>query len=113
MKFIRYEVLITFVLVLSCRNNNASKLSIPEEQFINLYADMLILREDENLSQADSLQRKRALDSLYASYKVSPSQFDASLQFYKNDLSRWKSFYEEVTQRLEAVQLEQRQKAKK
>ena len=110
---IQYIILITPLLILSCKNNDSKGLPIPEEQFVNLYAEMLVLREENSLSQTDSSRMKRSLDSLYANYQTTPSEFDSSLQYYRKDLARWKKLYEDVSNRLETIQQQVRQKPTK
>lgn len=107
MKISHNTVLLSSILILSCSGNDAAKLSISEEQFIILYADVLVLKEENMLSRADSLHVKNSLDSLYASFHVTASEFDASLQYYRKDIPRWKKFYEDVTKRLESLQQKQ------
>jgi hypothetical protein len=105
--------LVCSLLILSCGDNDSKEQTIPEPQFINLYADVLILKEEVSLSRSDSLHLKRGLDSLYENYHTSRSEFEATLLYYKKDLPRWKRFYEDVTKRLDSVQLGERQKANK
>ena len=101
------------LLLPACRKNDSIQPGIPEGQFIRLYADVLILKDEVTLSRADSLQLKRGLDSLYGTYHTTEAQFDATLQYYKKDLSRWMKFYQNVASRLDSVQLEERLKDNK
>src|SRR5213594_2475428 len=93
----------TFFLIV-CTNKNERIPPIPEESFINLYADLLVIREESILAQADSIQERRQFDSLYASYHVTSEQFDLTLADRKKDLAKWREFYEKVSKRLESLQ---------
>jgi uncharacterized protein DUF4296 len=101
------------LLLPACRKNEVIQPGIPEGAFIRLYADVLILKDEATLSRADSLQLGRGLDSLYESHHTTRSQFDATLEYYKKDLSRWMKFYQAVISRLDSVQLEERLKGNK
>lgn len=110
---IHHISLICSLLILACGNNDSKGRPIPEEQFINLYADVLVLKEEHSLSRSDSIRMNDRLDSLYANYRTTPSEFDSTLQYYRKDLGRWKKLYEGVTKRLETIQQQDRPKTSK
>jgi len=99
----------TFLLI-GCTNKNESFSPIPEESFIRLYADVLVIREESALAQTDSLPERRKTDSLCTIYGVTRAQFDLTLADKKKDLRQWKEFYEKVAKRLDSLQQQQSRK---
>ncbi len=104
MKYLLFALFFVTIALQSCHNDESVDLPIPENQFVNLYADMLIIREEAHFSLSDSLTTKLRIDSLYASYHVTDKQAEIAIQYYKKDLHRWKQFYENVIRRLDSLQ---------
>ena len=96
----------------SCRKNQSQIEIIPEEQFINFYSDLLIVREESILLRLDSLSLQHRIDSLYQKYQLDTSKVRITLENYKQDLDRWKEFHGRVTKRLEVIQREELSKPK-
>ena len=106
------KLLLTFVIfcsciVCSCTDNSSSVPVIPEDQFVNLYADLLLLKQEGQLIHADSAQMKKRTDSLYTIYHVNNEQVEAALNRYKRSLKDWKELHEKVIKRLESLQSSQ------
>lgn len=93
------------LLVSACSLRQDEAAPIPEEEFVRLYADMLIAREELTLrgmaGETDAWN-----DSLYRAYGVSADKVASTLRTYQSELSSWKAFHEKVTHRLEALQQE-------
>ena len=109
MKYLLFVLFFVTIALQSCNNDESIDLPIPEVHFVNLYADMLIIREETHISLADSLTTKLRLDSLYASYQITEKQTEIAIQYYKKDLLRWKQFNENVIRRLDSLQQDREQ----
>lgn len=99
------------LLVSGCRSGNPPGSAPDRDQLVKIYADMLIIREENNISRLDSTPARHRIDSLYKTYKTSSGQVDSSIQYYKNDINQWREFYDDVAKRIEEIQQQQRQKA--
>jgi hypothetical protein len=101
------SVLLLIVLAASSwscsRTTGAGAADVPGENFVRLYADLLVAREEaplRGLPDGDT----RLRDSLYRAYHVTPQEFDAAIARAKADIAVWKEFHARVTRRLEEVQ---------
>jgi len=105
-------ILVIFLLANCSEETNSFHASIPRERFVQLYIDVLLAGESGRLSAVDSsrMPRTSVLDSLYQKYEVTESQVKQTIDEYSKDLRRWKEFYDEVIQRLEALQREEKAK---
>jgi hypothetical protein len=90
----------------SCSKKQPDSTTIPDDTFINLYADLQIIKEETNILAADSIYVNHKTDSIYSAYHVSGKQIESTLQHYKTDLSEWKLFHEKVIKRLETLRKE-------
>lgn len=85
--------LISFLLF-GCKSN----LRIEEDDFVNLYADLLVARE---IYRGNDSAYIKARDSIYTSYNVNHFMVERTLQYYNSDTEKWKKFFEKVVRRLE------------
>ena len=105
---VTYACILLCSLVLSCSKQEPPRAgAIPEETFVNLYANVLITQEEGNLSGLDSVRTQARIDSICGTYHVSPEQFRSTLGGYRTDLARWRELNEKVSKRLEAFQREE------
>jgi hypothetical protein len=108
-----FTFLILFIFFFcSCRKSQTPPDVIPEEQFTNFYADLLILREKDDLLGSDSLTSQHRMDSLYQKYQIDSGKVQTTIETYKQDLNRWKEFHKKVTNRLQIIQREELSKPK-
>lgn len=87
-----------------CTQQQAKTSPIPEPIFVQLYADRMVLHEEGKIQDVDSLSQERHVDSVYRYYNVDRVQFQQTIEFYKQDLHRWKSLHDLVAKRLEELQ---------
>ncbi len=90
-------ILLIFFISFNCKSN----FRIEEKKFVNLYADLLILKE---MYRGDDSSYFNARDSLYKSYEVDQFKIDQTLDYYSSDSQKWTEFYRKVIQRLEQQQ---------
>jgi len=101
-----YNILFLLTVIISlcsCSTKRESIPGIPEETFINLYSDLLIIREDATLRAIQSGEKQSAIDSIYQNYGVTEAIVQSRIDHYKRNLSNWKEFHEKVTKRLELL----------
>ncbi len=91
--------LLTFMVfaLFSCKSNYY----IEENQFVNIYADLLIAKE---MHRGNDSAYIRARDSIYNHYNVNQFMVDKTLEYYNSDTKKWKELYEKVIRRLEEQQ---------
>lgn len=99
-----YEIMKnTFIILsliffsISCQSNYR----IEEKKFVNIYADLLILKE---MYRNDDSSYFKARDSLYRSYGVDQFKINKTLEYYSSDTQKWTKFYRQVIKRLEQQQ---------
>ncbi|HTK82349.1 MAG TPA: hypothetical protein VL633_08675 [Bacteroidota bacterium] len=102
-------ILLSLLLALACRNGHTSGSALDRDLLVKVYADVLIVREENGISRLDSAQGRVKLDSVYQAYHTSSSEVDSSIQSYKIDINRWREFYDDVARRIEDIQQKQRQ----
>lgn len=71
---------------------------------VPLYADLVVLQERSTLRRDDSTLVRRGKDSLFAHYAISEKELQMELENYKNNLTSWRTFNENVVHRLEELQ---------
>jgi hypothetical protein len=91
----------------SCSKRQQAINLIPEEQFVNIYADLLIANEEGILLQLDSVSIRQKADSIYHHYNIDTSIVRITLESYKQDMNKWKEFHEKLTNRLANIQREE------
>lgn len=94
MKKIIILIFLTSVVFLNCKSNYR----IEEKDFVNLYADLLIVKEMYRGNDSGYL---KARDSIYNVYKVNQFMVNKTLEYYNSDSEKWRKFFEKVVKRLE------------
>jgi hypothetical protein len=98
-------LLLSWVIV-SCSQQRQTKDVLPEDQFVNVYAEFLILKERCSVSNVDSSSFVLKSDSLYKSHNVSAEQMKATIHYYSENPLQWITMNQKVIQRLEFLQKE-------
>lgn len=103
--------MITTLLLVSCHREEASIVSLKEDQFVDAY--IALLENDAQSSgqfsvQDSTLQQHRR--SILERMGVREETFRATVQLYNTEPERWREFYEKVTKRLEQRSQEERNK---
>lgn len=101
-------ILLWLILLPSCRNASLPGSLLDRARLVVVYADLLIVREENNISRLDSSQARIRIDSLCRTYQTSSARVESSIQFYKSDINQWREFYDEVAARIETIQQKQR-----
>jgi hypothetical protein len=82
-------LLIIFPLFLSCEKHSP----IPEDKFIKVYVDLLILQDTTgtNTSSFDSLKTL-----VFKNYNISSVDYDATINYYNSEPKRWEGFFDKA-----------------
>ncbi|MBI3190042.1 MAG: DUF4296 domain-containing protein [Ignavibacteriales bacterium] len=105
-------ILLSFFLFPSCSEKDVSQNVIPEDMFIQFYADYMIVQEEISLNSLDSLQGKHRYDSLYKQYDLTPERVLQTREEYNKDLMKWQAVYEKVILRIDSLQQDETNKNK-
>ena len=100
-------------LSFSCSKRPSTANVIPEEKFVHFYADLMIAREEGELLGLGSSGMSMRIDSVYRFYVITPDRMNSTIEYYKNDVNRWKDFHEKVASRLGEIQREATPPAKR
>ena len=101
------------LLLVSCGKQGHTDGIIPEDAFVRVYADMLIVNGQERMTNADTSQNRRMIDSVYRSHGVSRGDVGVTIDYYNSHLERWKDVLDKVDARLQALQAERSARTKK
>jgi hypothetical protein len=100
------------LLLISCGRQSHVDSIIPEDAFIRVYADMLIVNGQERMTNADTSHNRRMIDSVFRSHGVSRGDMGVTIDYYNNHLDRWKDVLDKVDARLQTLQVERSSKIK-
>jgi hypothetical protein len=92
---------ISALCLLSCSTRSIPPPPIPEELFVDVYARLLVAREEARLLSSDSLAAASHLDSLYRHFGFTREQVEGAVRYYESDLPRWSKTLDKIIQRLE------------
>lgn len=88
------SIFLVSIFLFGCESN----LKIDEDNFVNIYADLLVAKE---IYRGNDSGYIKARDSIYNSYKVNHFMVERTLKYYNSDTEKWKIFFEKVVRRLE------------
>jgi len=76
---------------------------IPEEKFIKVYVDFLII-QDTTTAHTFSLDSIKTL--VFNRHEVSPEQYDATIEYYNSQPEKWVAFFDSATAYVEDLKKE-------
>ncbi|MBP1647766.1 MAG: hypothetical protein H6Q30_1211 [Bacteroidetes bacterium] len=92
----------------SCRKKEPANI-IPQPKFVSVYARLTAATVTSRPVRPDSLSSAQMVDSLLALEGVTREQYNATVQWYNEDVQRWKTFFDDVVAALEdSVQKQQK-----
>jgi hypothetical protein len=74
---------------------------LPDSTFVSVYAKLTSATVTARPVPPDSLSSARMVDSILNQEGVSREQFNATVQWYDQDVKRWKPIFDEVVLALE------------
>ena len=112
MNFSLFVFIALFLFSVSCKKDAPVSGAIPEDRLVDLYSHALILQEEGKISGRDSTWIAERIDSFYRSENLNRNEIESALQHYKQELPRWREFYEKVVKKLERIQQQETTKPK-
>jgi len=89
------------LLVAGCIRPGQEPAPLERQTFVAVYADLEATLWKTTRGTSDTIALGRAADSIFAEHHVTRAQYLATLQWYDEDLGRWKGFYDEAGKILE------------
>jgi len=76
---------------------------IPEEKFIKVYVDLLIV-QDTTAAETFSLDSIKTL--VFANHDISSEQYDETINYYNSQPEKWVAFFDSATAYAEGLKKE-------
>ena len=74
---------------------------IPEEKFAHLYAELLVMAADDSTRSMAEAPAGRRADSLLTAAGVTPEDYRTTVDWYNEDVTRWRGLLAQVVTLLE------------
>jgi hypothetical protein len=102
MKLLKSKIILLFVslILLSACDENSP---IPDEKFMELYVDLLII-QDTTATANFSIDSVKTL--VLERYDVSNEQYDSMIKFYNSNPEKWTTFFDSATAYVERLRIE-------
>ena len=91
--FLKYVILTLFISIILFQGCRKEVKVIPEEKFIKVYVDLLIL-QDTTSTDSLSLDSLKAL--VFKNHIVSAEEYDATIRYYNSEPKRWEEFFDKA-----------------
>ncbi len=102
----RTTLLLLVLFLAGCARHSTHVRPLDRTTFTTVYVDLEATLWALKRTTGDTLVIARAADSVLASHGVTREQYMATVEWYNDDWTRWKGFYDDV-----GKQLEERSKA--
>ena len=76
---------------------------IPEEKFIKVYVDLLILQDT---TSTDSLSLDSLKTFVFKNHNVSAEEYNATIRYYNSEPKKWEEFFDKAINYVEALKKE-------
>lgn len=102
MKKINLKIVVYFlvtalpIFLLGCLGSD----KIPENDFIKIYTDIIIVQDTLKLSGEELLQQKK---TILKKYNFTEQQYENTIEYYNEDADRWENFFEKTLHYLEEL----------
>jgi len=73
---------------------------IPEDDFIKIYTDIIIVQDTLKLSGEELLKHKK---TILKKYNYTEQEYEFTVEYYNEDVERWESFFEKTLKYLEEL----------
>ena len=100
LKYVFPTLFITIILFQGCEKEVKV---IPEEKFINVYVDLLILQDT---TSTDSLSLDSLKSLVFKNHNVSTEEYDATIHYYNSEPKKWEEFFDKAINYIEALKKE-------
>jgi len=89
------------LLLAACTPARHEPAPLERQSFVSVYADLEATLWRAMRTTSDTLALGRVADSVLADHHVSRPQYLATVEWYNEDLNRWRGFYDEAGKILE------------
>lgn len=83
-------------LLLGCFGSD----KIPEDDFIEIYSDIIIVQDTLKLNGEELLLHKKII---LKKYNYTEQEYENTIDYYNEDVGRWENFFEKTLQYLEEL----------
>jgi len=95
----KFLILICGILLFaSCKNKNVID---DKNKFANIYVDLLI-EQEKYKGNFEKLKEKRK--EIYSKYKITPEEYNSTIEYYNEDSKRWEEFFVLVNNKFTELQ---------
>ena len=94
---IKFTLLIVSSLLLSGCDKEPP---IPEEKFIKVYVDLLIIQDTTN---TDTFSLDSVKTIVFDRHSISVEQYDATINYYNSEPEKWQAFFDSATVYVEGL----------
>ena len=107
--FPKLQIILIFFLffLLSCQNERA--LTIDKEQFIKIYARLLIINEMSIKKEI----RTNLIQKLYSTHKITPAEIDSTISYYNSNPTEWVAIFNRVREEIQEIRKAYQEKSSK
>ena len=91
MSKIKFQTLFSIILFTTLFNIACEKKSpIPEEKFIEVYVDLLIVQDT---TRTDSLSLDSLQSIVFTKHNITTKAYDETISYYNSEPKRWEEFF--------------------
>ena len=94
----------------SCSQRHVDTQTIPDEQFADIFANYLLLKEESSQAHVDSLLFFQKAESLYAVHGVTTERMKKTTEELNRNPDRWREMYAKIVLKLETIQRDRKTK---
>lgn len=96
-----FRLILMLIFAAGCQGPGGGQRIIPEDRFAGVYADLLEVGQRGKVSGWDASRAQAAADSVLIRAGVTREEFQATVAWLNDDLTRWKSVSEKSVRILE------------
>jgi hypothetical protein len=84
-----YLILFLILIIIGCDK----KAPIPEEKFIKIYVDLLIVQDTTSM---DSISVDSIKSIVFSKHNITPKTYDATINHYNSEPKKWEEFFDKA-----------------
>ena len=90
---LKYVFPLFFISIILLQGCGKEKKIIPEEKFIQVYVDLLILQDT---TSTDKLSLDSLKTPVFTTHNVTSEEYDATINYYNSQPKRWEEFFDKA-----------------
>ena len=91
--FLKYVFPTLFISIILFQGCEKEAKVIPEEKFIKVYVDLLILQDT---TSTDSLSLDSLKTLVFKNHNVSTEEYDETIRYYNSEPKKWEEFFDKA-----------------